>query len=111
MRIAKLNDERDGERWDAYVAPRAWTITDLFAWRRVVHEAYGLRSHFLGAFRGAELVGVLGLFEVKHPLLGHYLATAPFGNDGGLHGDCPQAIELLAGEAGDWPTSWTSTIW
>ena len=99
MRIASMKDDRDAETWDRFVTPRTGTVTDLFAWRRIIHAAYGMRSHFLGAFSGEELVGVLGLFEVKHPLLGHYLATAPFGNDGGLHGDSPEAIELLGVEA------------
>ena len=99
MRIVRLNDAGDAERWDRYVEPRTSTVTDLFAWRQVVQEAYGIRAHYFGVSRGSELDGVLGLFEIRHPLLGHYLATAPFANDGGLLVDGGEALELLSGEA------------
>ena len=94
MRIAVI-DDADAARWDAYVAPRTSTVTDLYAWRRVVRRAYGMRSHLLVAEEGAAIAGALALFEVRHPLLGHYLATAPFGNDGGLHHDVPEARARL----------------
>ena len=47
MRIETLNRDEDGRRWDAWVAPRTRTVTDLYAWRVVVRETYGLGSHFL----------------------------------------------------------------
>ncbi len=74
-------------------------MTDLFGWRRVVHETYGLRSHFLAATEGDRVVGTLGLFEVNHPIFGHYLTTAPFGNDGGIHFDNQEARDLMLKEA------------
>src|SRR5258706_15544718 len=97
MRIETLSEnEADARRWDAWVAPRTRTVTDLFAWRRVVREAYGLRSHLLLAVDDAARArGALALYEVRHPLLGHYLATAPFANDGGLHYDDVGARDLL----------------
>jgi FemAB-related protein (PEP-CTERM system-associated) len=98
MRIAVI-DDADAARWDAYVTPRTTTVTDLYAWRRVVRGAYGMRSHFLVAEEGGRIAGALALFEVRHPLLGHYLATAPFGNDGGLHHDGPEARARLLDEA------------
>lgn len=99
MRIERLGDG-EGGRWDAWVSPRARTLTDLSGWRQVVRESYGMASHFLfaqddaGATRGA-----LALYEVRHPLLGHSLTTAPFGNDGGLFCDDPGARDLLLDEA------------
>src|SRR6185295_9599367 len=98
MRITAI-DDADAARWDAYVGPRTGTVTDLYAWRRVVRRAYGMRSHYLAAREGAALTGALALFEVRHPLLGHYLATAPFGNDGGFHHDGPEARARLLEEA------------
>jgi FemAB-related protein (PEP-CTERM system-associated) len=99
MRIETVTDG-DAARWDAWIAPRTRTVTDLSAWRRVVREAYGLGSHFLLAVDdGGHIRGALALYEVRHPLLGHYLATAPFANDGGLHYDDPGARDALLAEA------------
>jgi FemAB-related protein (PEP-CTERM system-associated) len=97
MRIART-DEADAQRWDEYVGPRTGTVTDLFAWRLVVQRAYGLRSHFLTSVEGNRIVGALGLFEVEHPIFGHYLTTAVFGNDGGFHFDNPPARDALLAE-------------
>ncbi len=99
MRIETLGDQ-DGRRWDAFVAPRTATVTDLFAWRLVVQQAYGMRTHSLVAVDDAQRVrGALALQEVRHPLFGRYLATAAFANDGGLHHDSPSARDLLLAEA------------
>ena len=98
MRIARI-DEADAQRWDEYVAPRTGTVTDLYAWRRVVERAYGIRAHFLAAFDADRVVGTLGLFEIRHPIFGHYLSTAVFGNDGGFHYDIPAARDALVAEA------------
>ena len=99
MRIIYISEGEDEARWDAYVGPRTTTVTDLSAWRRVAQEAYGLRSLFLAAAEGDRLVGCLGLFEVRHPVFGHYLATAAFGNDGGFHFDDEAARDALLAEA------------
>ena len=99
MRVIQIGPGEDAGRWDAYTAPRTATVTDLSAWRRVVWDAYGLRSSFLAASEGERFVGCLGLFEVRHPVFGHYLATAPFGNDGGFHFDDEGARDALLAEA------------
>jgi FemAB-related protein (PEP-CTERM system-associated) len=98
MRVEYLTDG-DAARWDAYVEPRAAAVTDLFAWRFVVREAYGIRSHFLAAVDGDQIVGTLALFEIRHPLFGHYFATAVFGTDGGLNFDSDVARDALVAEA------------
>src|SRR3954468_16976893 len=98
MRITYTGDE-DAAAWDAYVEPRTATVTDLAAWRRVVREAYGLVGHALVATDSGSMVGSLALFEIKHPIFGHYLTTAPFGNDGGLHFSTDAARDALVEEA------------
>jgi serine/alanine adding enzyme len=45
------------------------------------------------------LHGALALYEVRHRLLGHYLTTAAFGNDGGLYYDDLAARDILLAEA------------
>lgn len=99
MRITHLGEGEDARSWDEYVGPRTGTVTDLSAWRRVVRDAYGMRSHFLAALEGDRIVGTLGLFEIKHAIFGHYLTTAVFGNDGGFHFDNPAARDSLVAEA------------
>jgi FemAB-related protein (PEP-CTERM system-associated) len=99
MRIVHLRLGEGDDRWDAYVGPRTTTVTDLAAWRRVLRDAYGLRSTFLAAIDGDRFVGCLGLFEVKHPVFGHYLSTAAYGNDGGFHFDDDAARDALLAEA------------
>ena len=102
MRVADVGDVGDGgmaERWSAYAAARAPFVTDLYAWRRVVADAYGIPSHFLAAVEGERIVGTLALFEIRHPIFGHYLATAVFGNDGGLYFDDVSVRDALVAEA------------
>jgi FemAB-related protein (PEP-CTERM system-associated) len=53
----------------------------------------------MAAFDGEQPVGALTLFEARHPLFGHYLATAPFGNDGGFHFDHGTARDALQAKA------------
>jgi len=101
MRVIQIGEDDPANRWDAYVEPRTGAVTDLFAWRRIVGTTYGLRSHFYAAEEDGRIAGTLALYEVRHPVFGHYLATAPFGNDGGLHFDDAAARELLLREARD----------
>ena len=45
-------------------------------------------------------MGTLGLYEIRHPIFGHYLTTAIFATDGGLHYDDEPARDALLAEAG-----------
>lgn len=97
MNIVYIGAGEDEDRWDTYMETRATSVTDLCAWRRVVRDAYGLSSTFLVATEEDRIVGCLGLYEVKHAIFGHYLATVAFGNDGGFHfGDAATRDALLA---------------
>ncbi len=98
MQLLRINDS-DEKRWDEYVTPRASSVTELFAWRRIVDEVYGMASHFIAVEESGSIVGTLGLFEVKHRLFGHYLTTAAFSNDGGFHYKNILASDLLVTEA------------
>lgn len=98
MQLSRVNASLE-PRWDDYVGSRTLTVTDLAGWRHVVHQAYGLRSHFFVALDTGRVVGAIALFEFKHPLFGHYLTTAAFSNDGGLYYDAPNVRDLLVTEA------------
>jgi len=87
------------KRWDDFVEQRTSTVSDLFGWRNVVHSTYGIKSHFIAVEDNDALIGALALFEIKHPLFGHYLTTAPFSTDGGLHYDSDIVRDLLVKES------------
>ena len=99
MQIEYLSGNDDASRWDAYVGTRTSTLTDLFAWHRVVRDAYGIDSHCLIAIEDGKIVGTLSQCEIKHPIFGHYLASAVFGTDGGLHYDSDTARDALVAES------------
>jgi FemAB-related protein (PEP-CTERM system-associated) len=59
-------------------------------WMRVPNEMYGYEIHRYEAMEDGHVFGAVSLAEVKHPVFGHYLVTAPFGSYGGF------AFESLA---------------
>jgi FemAB-related protein (PEP-CTERM system-associated) len=99
--VVELADGDGYTAWERFVAPRASTVMELPGWSRVVREAYGLRPLVLAAFRSGNIVGVLSMAEIRHPIFGHYLSTAPFGTDGGLIADDPEIEAALLKAAKD----------
>lgn len=87
------------KRWDDYVIPRTHTVTDLSGWRHVVEDSYGVGSYFLAVESNGQFAGALGLYEIRHPLFGHYLSTAVFSTDGGFYYESVEARDLLIEEA------------
>jgi FemAB-related protein (PEP-CTERM system-associated) len=91
----------EGSAWDAYVdgQPNA-TLYNLFGWKTIAEEAYGMRAPFLvardtphGAVRG-----VLPLIRVPRPFM-HYLTTGLFGAYGPLLADEERHARALLAEA------------
>ncbi|HXT01136.1 MAG TPA: FemAB family XrtA/PEP-CTERM system-associated protein [Elusimicrobiota bacterium] len=100
MRVIRIGAGEDERRWDDYVGARTATVADLPGWRRVLEEAYGLRTWTLAAVEGDRLVGGLGLCESRHHVFGRTLTTAPFFcNAGGLYFDDAAARDALLAEA------------
>lgn len=98
MRLLRIDASLE-KRWNKYVEQRTSTVSDLSGWRHVVQEVYGIRSYCMAVEDNEAFIGTLGLFEVKHPLFGHYLTTAIFSTEGGLHYDSDIAYEMLIEEA------------
>lgn len=74
-----------GTEWDAFVRSAGdGTVMHLYAWRRVMESAYGLRTFYLAAFEGGELCGVLPLTLVRGAFLGASLVSMPFMDYGGV---------------------------
>lgn len=76
-----------GERsaWDAFVRRTSGgSLFHLIGWKDVLEEVFGFRAHYLIARRGAEIAGVLPLFELRAPLMERALLSVPFAVDGGV---------------------------
>ncbi|NOH03215.1 MAG: peptidoglycan bridge formation glycyltransferase FemA/FemB family protein [Chloroflexi bacterium] len=71
----------------------------LDSWMNFVRDMYGHPVHRFTAHDGGRPLGALSLLEVKHPVFGHYLATAPFGSYGGFAYENQAARDLLVDEA------------
>lgn len=59
-------------------------FTALDSWTRLVKEIYGYETHRFEAIQDNEVIGILALTHVRHPIFGNYLATSPFGSFGGF---------------------------
>jgi FemAB-related protein (PEP-CTERM system-associated) len=93
---------RDEAAWEGFVdaCPQA-TFFHRYGWKRILEREMGHRTHFLLAERGAAIVGVLPLAQVRSRLFGHALASLPFCVYGGAACAAPQAATLLHRAAAD----------
>ncbi|MGK2941389.1 MAG: FemAB family XrtA/PEP-CTERM system-associated protein [Immundisolibacter sp.] len=84
MEVKRLDDELLGP-WNAFVeaCPEA-TFFHRSGWKRVLEQAFGLRTHFLCALSNGRIEGVLPLAEVRSVLFGSSLVSLPFCVYGGL---------------------------
>ena len=82
IRIRKL--ERDqATAWSDALASSG-TLTALDSWSNLVRQTYGYEIHRYEAIQNDDVMGILVLTHVRHPVFGNYLATSPFGNYGGF---------------------------
>jgi FemAB-related protein (PEP-CTERM system-associated) len=94
--VCTLLEDATTPAWDAFVAghPDA-TFFHQAAWRRVIERAFGHRTHYLMARRGADIVGVLPLAHVRSALFGQSLISVPFCVYGGPLATDAEALEAL----------------
>ncbi len=87
VRVERLavGDARAAASWDAFVrgCPEA-TFCHLSGWGRALERVFGHETHFLQAFDGERLTGVLPLAHVKSRLFGNSLTSLPFCVYGGV---------------------------
>jgi FemAB-related protein (PEP-CTERM system-associated) len=71
--------EADAARWDTFVecCPEA-TFFHRYGWKTVLESVFRHRARFLIAERGAEIVGVLPLAEVRSVMFGRAVVSLPF---------------------------------
>ena len=101
MRIAVRElAPQDVPRWEAFVDRCGEaTFFHRVGWRSILERCFGHRTHYLLAERGAEIVGVLPLAEVKSLLFGHALVSLPFCAVAGVAASDAEAAVALHGHA------------
>lgn len=82
--------------WNHFVRSAAYGCPfHLTAWREVVESVFRHRPHYLMARSGGRVVGVLPLFEICSPLVGHVLLSVPYGVYGGVLAGSEAARDAL----------------
>ncbi|MDT0582643.1 FemAB family XrtA/PEP-CTERM system-associated protein [Brumicola blandensis] len=95
IEIKRLNDTHQAI-WDNYVDQcDAATPYHRFAWGQAVKASYGFDTHYLGAFEGDKLVGVLPLIEMKTPLKGSSYVAAPYCDAAGPLAENQSVVDAL----------------
>jgi FemAB-related protein (PEP-CTERM system-associated) len=84
------------DRWDRFVAAASGSsFCHLAGWRQIMTDVLGHEAVYLAAVDGNETWrGVLPLVRVRS-ILGHYLVSLPFLNDGGPLGDDTARRQLV----------------
>jgi FemAB-related protein (PEP-CTERM system-associated) len=97
LRVREYQRE-DAARWELFVdaCPQA-TFFHRIGWREVLEGCFGHRTRYLVAERGASIVGILPLAEVKSLLFGHALVSLPFCAVAGAAASEPEALGALHG--------------
>ncbi len=87
---------KDRRSWDNYV----WNHPHgspfhLIAWKNSIEETFGFPSHYLAAWEGKEIRGLLPLSAVRNFLMGKVLLSAPFAVYGGILADTDQVRQAI----------------
>lgn len=97
-----IDEQVSAAEWDRYVEAHSSSVCyHLFAWRGIFERAFGHPTVYLGARRGASLVGVLPLVEMRSPIFGRFLVSLPFVNYGGVLADDPGVERVLFDRAAE----------
>lgn len=74
--------------WDAFVDRCSGaSFYHLYRWREFFSVTQGKETHYLAAYQGKKVVGVLPLVRQKSFLFGDYLVSLPYVNYGGVLAD------------------------
>ncbi len=87
---------RNRPEWDNYVCghPQG-TLFHSIAWMESVGEVFKHKPHYLMAWQGRKVVGILPLFQVDSLLGGRMLVSVPYGVGGGMVASTAQARKTL----------------
>lgn len=83
--VVRFMQPSDAVRWDQFVdAHPEGTFFHKAAWRDVIQQAFGHKTHYLCAESAAGLCGVLPLAHIRSRLFGSALISLPFCVYGGV---------------------------
>jgi serine/alanine adding enzyme len=96
LSVRLIRGNADSEQWDRYVADtNASTFCHQSGWKQIMEDVLGHECLYFAAVDGSgEWRGVLPLVRVRS-VLGHYLISLPFLNDGGPLGDAESQQSLV----------------
>lgn len=89
------------QRVDALNVPaleRKLSFQGLDNWTNLARAMYGYETYRYIVTEDAQPLAAASLVEVKHPVFGHYLVTAPFGSYGGFAFESQAARDLILNE-------------
>lgn len=99
VRVAALQPD-EAQAWDDFVkAHPAGTAYHLCGTRAVIRQSFGHECHYLAAWEGEKLVGLLPLVRLNSPLFGNFMVSQPFFNYGGALVSHPGVREKLLASA------------
>lgn len=92
----RTNHHTGDHSWDQYVLSRDQGGPYLgSAWRNAIEKAYGHRTFYLAAYNGPQVVGILPMVRIRHPLIRKRLVSLPFCDYGGILADNDSAAEAI----------------
>ena len=77
---------------------RKLSFSGLDSWTNLAHAMYDYKMVRYTVTEDSQTLAAISLVEVKHPVFGHYLVTAPFGSYGGFAFESQTARDLLLDE-------------
>jgi FemAB-related protein (PEP-CTERM system-associated) len=93
-------DDASAPAWDAFVdASPSGTFFHRAAWAKVIHTAFGHKTHYVFTEQDGAITGVLPLAQVRTMLFGNTLISVPFCVYGGplaADGESAAALEAHA---------------
>jgi FemAB-related protein (PEP-CTERM system-associated) len=86
----------DRNQWDDYAMVHADGLAyHLFAWKLAIEEAYDFACPYFIALRQKQIVGVLPIVHIHHPISKGKLVSLPYCDVGGILADSPEIAEAL----------------
>jgi FemAB-related protein (PEP-CTERM system-associated) len=97
MRLRRLAADEPANWPDSLTGPATFTVLD--SWSDIVRRIYKYPVYRMETEVESVVTGILALTHVRHPLLGNYLTTSPFGSYGGFAYSSLDVRNLLLDEA------------
>ncbi len=96
----RLATESDSSSWNTYVLQHPHSNPYLLsAWSRAISSAYGHKVYSLLVIDNNEVVGLLPMVHIKHPIFGNTLFSMPYADLGGVLADDDQTATALIDQA------------